>query len=64
MAVTHEAALMLATQCPGKDKTPSMKSIPRRISDRDLKNGEYTFDKMVKLHHPEDFKGYSAEAAT
>jgi hypothetical protein len=63
MSVTHEAPLMLGVQCPVKDKTPSMKSIPHKITDRDLQNGQFTFDKMVKLHHPEDFKGFSSEHA-
>ena len=51
------ANILLNTQCPNEDTTPSMTTLPHKITDSDLQNGEYRFDKMMRLHHPEDFKG-------
>lgn len=64
MSVSTAANLALASQCPPVDSTPYMREVPKSITDSDLNNGEYKFDKMMKLHYPEDFKGYDKNAAS
>lgn len=63
MSITSQPNLALETQCGPKDETPSFaRDIPKTIQDRDLdSNGEYHFDKLLRLANPDDFRGYQAE---
>ena len=51
--------MVLVSRCPKDDQTQSLlNGLPKKITDKDLdNNGEYIFEKVLKLHNPEDFKG-------
>lgn len=57
--MSHMSQMTSETKCVAGDGIPSMRSeLPHTITDRDLdREGLYTFDKLVKLAYPEDFKG-------
>lgn len=59
MSIAHIPKLVAETQCPASGDIPSMLSeLPHIITDNDLDHeGEYNFEKVVKLAHPEDFRG-------
>jgi hypothetical protein len=61
LSISHNAEMVLMSRCPKDDKTQSLlNGLPKRITDRDLdNNGEYIFEKVLRLHNPDDFKGYS-----
>jgi len=58
MSISHNAQMVLDTRCTDKDETESMlKALPQKITDHDLdREGNYVFEKTVRLHHPGDFK--------
>ena len=53
--------MVLVSRCPKDDQTQSLlNGLPKKITDKDLdNNGEYIFEKVLKLHNPEDFKGFT-----
>jgi len=58
-SISHMSKVVSETKCPAEGEIPSMLTeLPHSITDRDLdREGEYTFEKVVKLAYPEDFKG-------
>jgi hypothetical protein len=59
MGISHVADIVHETRCPANtDQVPSMLTeLPKEITDRDLDHeGVYSFEKMVKLSYPGDFK--------
>lgn len=59
MAISHTAEMVHATRCPANsNQVQSMLTeLPKLITDKDLNHeGVYSFEKMVKLSHPLDFK--------
>jgi hypothetical protein len=59
MSISHSAEIMHATRCPAKanEVESLLTALPKQIVDRDLNHeGQYTFEKMVRLSYPADFK--------
>ena len=61
LSVSHTADLIQETRCFDDQSTPSFVSgLPHSIGDRDLDNdGIYKFDKLLRLHYPNDYKDVS-----
>lgn len=61
ISISHAEAMMHATRCPSTDDVPSLiNDLPKKIEDHDLdRNGEYIYEKLLKLDYPKDFKGLS-----
>lgn len=59
ISVSHAAEMVHATRCPANsNQVQSMLTeLPKEITDKDLNHeGVYSFEKMVKLSYPLDFK--------
>ena len=59
MSISHAAEMVHSTRCPANsNQVESMiTALPKQITDRDLNHdGQYSFEKMVKLSYPADFK--------
>jgi len=57
MSVSHASEVVAATRCPAAEAPSFVGGLPHTISDHDLDdNGEFLFDKLLRLHYPNDFK--------
>jgi len=65
-SIVHQSQLVEEVKCAASDEILSMAAaLPKKITDRDLdSNGEYSFEKVLKLAYPHDFQHVEKTAAT
>jgi len=61
ISVSHAAEMVSETRCPPGDEILSLATaLPKEIGDKDLDaHGEWSFEKVLRLAYPKDFKGVS-----